>query len=209
MTPENDPSTKDGKVGVVLLAAGASSRMGTPKQLLKVRGTSLIRRAAEHALDSRCGPVVVVLGANAELIAPELHGLAIHMAVNRDWAAGMSSSIRCGLKSLLALDSRIQGVIVFLGDQPKVTGNSLQRLATAHVQSGSGLVAASYSGCIGTPALFSRVYFDELSELEGQGGAKSFLERHARRVLTIDTPEAAWDLDTPEDVANFGHGDET
>ena len=208
MTHETNLSNKDAKVGIVLLAAGASSRMGTPKQLLKLQGVSLVRRAAGHALDSGCEPVVVVLGANAEMIASELNGLAVSIAVNREWAAGMSSSIRCGLQALLALDPHLKAVILFLGDQPNVTRNSLQRLTTAHVQSGSALVAASYSGRIGTPAFFSRVFFDELSQLDGQGGAKSFLERHAAGVLAIDIPEAAWDLDTPEDVANFGNGQE-
>src|SRR5205085_9168466 len=137
----------------------------------------------------------------ADLIAPELNGMAVHIAVNRDWQLGMSSSIRCGLKSLLCANPTLQSVILFLGDQPNVTGTSLQKLTTAHVQSGSGLVAASYDGYLGTPALFSRIYFNELLELEGQGGAKSLLERHANRVLQIELPEAACDLDMPEDVA--------
>jgi molybdenum cofactor cytidylyltransferase len=177
--------------------------MGTPKQLLKIQGVSLIRRAAEQALDSGGRPVVVVLGANVDLIAQELNGLAIDIAVNRDWNTGMSSSIRCGLKKLLALDSQIQSVILFLADQPNVSGTELRRLTTANVQTGRGLVAASYSGHIGTPALFSRFYFDELLQIEGQGGAKSLLQRYAPRVLPIDFPEAACDLDTPEDFADF------
>jgi molybdenum cofactor cytidylyltransferase len=120
----------------------------------------------------------------------------------------MSSSIRCGLKAILAVDSRIQSVIIFLGDQPNVTGTSLRRLTTAHMQNGSELVAASYSGRLGTPALFSRIYFNELLQIEGQGGAKSLLERHASRVLPINFPEAVCDLDTPEDFADFARGEE-
>ena len=208
MTHEIGRSYHDASIGIVLLAAGASSRMGTPKQLLKLHGISLIRRAAEHALDSGSEPIVVVLGANAELIASELNGLAIQIAVNSDWNLGMSSSIRCGLKAVLAIDSSIQSVILFLGDQPNVTGASLRKLSAAHRQSDSGLVAASYSGRIGTPALFSCAYFDELLQLEGQAGAKSLLERHASHLVAIDFPEAACDLDTPEDVADFAKGAE-
>jgi molybdenum cofactor cytidylyltransferase len=195
-----------GTIGIVILAAGASVRMGTPKQLLKLEGISLIRRAAEHALDSGCRPVVVVLGANADLIAPELSGLPIVIAVNHDSRKGMSSSIRCGLKKLLAANSEILGVVLFLADQPNVTGTSLRKLITAHVQCGSELVAASYSGHIGTPALFSRSYFDELLQINGQGGAKHLLECYATRVLPIDFPEAAFDLDTPQDFADFANG---
>jgi len=205
MAHENDGSRRDGKIGIVLLAAGASSRMGTPKQLLKIEGISLIRRAAEHAFDSGCTPIFVVLGASADLIAPELNGLAIEITVNHEWQTGMSSSIRCGLKKLLDANSQIQGVILFLADQPNVTGTSLRRLTTAHTQSGSGLVAASYAGRIGTPALFSRFYFDELLQIEGQGGAKHLLARYATRVLPIDFPEAAFDLDTPQDFADFAN----
>ena len=206
MTDENGGSNRNERIGIVLLAAGASSRMGTPKQLLKLEGVSLIRRAAEQALKSGCRPAVVVLGANAHLITPELDELEINIAANDDWKTGMSSSIRCGLKKLLALDSELQSMILFLADQPHVTGESLRRLRSAHVQSGSGLVAGSYSGCIGTPALFSRFYFKDLLRMEGQSGAKSFLERHSARVLAIDFPEAACDLDTPEEFASFAVG---
>ena len=194
-----------GDFGIVVLAAGASVRMGTPKQLLKIEGVSLIRRSVEHALGSGCGPVVAVLGASADLIAPALSGLEIHIAVNHDWKMGISSSIRCGLRSLLTVNSQVEGVILFLADQPNVTGASLRKLTEARLRRSSELVAASYSGHIGTPALFSRSYFNELLQLEGQGGAKNLLERHAARVLSIDFPEAAFDLDTPQDFSDFAN----
>jgi molybdenum cofactor cytidylyltransferase len=203
MTHGNNGANGGREIGIVVLAAGASRRMGTPKQLLKIEGVSLVRRAAEHALDSGCRPVVVVLGANADLIAPELNGLAINIAVNHAWKTGMSSSICCGLETLLALDAQTEAVILFLADQPNVTGRSLRKLNTAHRHTGSELVAATYSGQIGTPALFSRFYFDELLRIEGQGGAQHLLERHGSRVLSIAVPEAACDLDTPEDLAEF------
>ena len=104
MTQESHLSEDDGNIGIVLLAAGASRRMGSPKQLIALGGVSLIRRSAEHALDSGCRPTVVVLGSNADRIAPELNGLALNITVNRQWATGMASSIRCGLKALLAID---------------------------------------------------------------------------------------------------------
>ena len=198
--------SRTGKIGIIILAAGASSRMGTPKQLLKFEGTSFIRRAAEHALDSLCRPVVLVLGANADLIAPEVNDLPIETAVNGEWITGISSSIRCGLKALLVLAPDTEGAILFLADQPNVTGSSLRKLTEAYTQGGSALVAASYSAQIGTPALFTRSFFDKLAANEGQGGAKSLLERYASRVLAIDFPEAAVDLDTPQDFADFAIG---
>jgi len=200
-------SNREEKIGIIVLAAGASVRMGTPKQLLKINGISLIRHAAQNAIDCNCGPVVVVIGANAGLITLEVNGLAMEIAVNQDWKSGMSSSIRCGLKALLVAHPETESVILFLADQPNVTGTSLRKLTTAHVQCGSALVAASYSGHVGTPALFSRTYFDELLKVEGQGGAKKILELHATRVLSVDFPEAACDLDTPEEVADFTKSD--
>jgi molybdenum cofactor cytidylyltransferase len=200
---ETVASKRDQRIGIIVLAAGASIRMGTPKQLLKIEGISLIRRAAENALGCGCGPVVVVLGANANLIALELNGLAVEIAFNSDWDSGMSSSIRCGLNTLLATRPQMEAVILSVGDQPRVTGTLLAKLTTAHQQCGSQLVAASYSGHVGTPALFSRNYFDELLKVEGQGGAKRILQRHADKVLPVDLPEAAFDLDTPLEFAHF------
>jgi molybdenum cofactor cytidylyltransferase len=199
----SDPSNRNDKTAIIILAAGASVRMGTPKQLLKVNGVSLVRRAAQHALDCACGPVVVVLGANAGLIKPELDGLAVEIAVNEDWRSGMSSSIRCGVTASLTAHPAIERVVLFLADQPNVTEASLRKLTTADMQCGSSAIAASYSGHIGTPALFSRCYFDELCSIEGEGGAKKILKRHANEVLPIDFPEAEFDLDTPAAFASF------
>ncbi len=199
-------SKRAGKIGIVLLAAGASTRMGTPKQLLKIEGVSLLRRAAEHALDSGCGPVVVVLGANADLIMPELEGLALYVTINHNWKLGMSSSITAGLVALLAEAPEIEGVILFLADQPNVTGSSLRKLSAAHVETGSELVAATYSGQIGPPAFFSRFHFEELKSIQGEGGAKYLLQQHASDVVLIDLPEGAIDLDTAQDFAHLTTG---
>ena len=189
------------RLGIIVLAAGASLRMGTPKQLLHIGGASLIRRAAQAAIDSGAHPVVVVLGAYAGLIGPELEGLEVQVAVNAEWSAGMSSSIRCGVRRLSTLAPGIEGVVLMLADQPEVTGGALRRLMQAHKD--SGVVAARYHDVLGTPALFSREHFAELLQLDGRCGARSLIERHGARVLAIDLPEAARDLDTPEDLAAF------
>ena len=191
------------RTGIIVLAAGASVRMGTPKQLLDIGGVSLVQRAAQAAIDSECHPVVVVLGARAELIRPELDGLAVHVVVNFEWSAGLCTSIRCGLKKLLTLTPEIEGVVLLLADQPEVTGEALRKLTEA--QKKSGLVAARYHGVLGTPAFFSREYFDELRQLDGPSGARSLLERHRARVVAVELPEAGRDLDTPADLAAFAN----
>lgn len=193
----------ENRIGIIVLAGGASVRMGTPKQLLKIEGATLIRRAAQNAIDSKCRSVVVVLGANADLISPELEGLEVNLAVNRDWARGLSASIRCGLKTLLAMAPETDGVILMLADQPNVTGELLGKLIQARPPNDSGLVAARYGGAIGTPAFFPSAYFEELLQLKGKGGAQSLLKHYRESVWAIDLPEAAFDLDTPEDILYF------
>lgn len=196
-------SSTGSNLGIVVLAAGGSSRMGTPKQLLAVEGVSLVRRAAQSAIASGCGPVLVVLGANAELVRGELEDLPIHLALNSGWQTGLASSIVCGLKSLLTQDPSIKSVIFMLADQPYVNEASLQKLIGAHRQSNSDLVAAWYLGQYGTPVLFSSVYFHQLLKLRGQGGAKGILQKHEEDAVFVELPEAAFDLDTPEDFATL------
>jgi molybdenum cofactor cytidylyltransferase len=196
-----ESSRADGKPGIVVLAAGGSSRMGTPKQLLPVGGVSLVRRAAQSAIESGCEPIVVVLGASAELVRRELEDLPIHLANNSDWQTGLANSIVCGLKGLLAQAPSVDSVILMLADQPHVNGTSLKKLTVARRYSGSELVAAWYSNQFGTPALFSRVYFEQLLKLRSQQGAKAILEKYEQDLVFVDIPEAAVDLDTPEDVA--------
>jgi molybdenum cofactor cytidylyltransferase len=190
--------------GIIVLAAGASTRMGTPKQLLSIAGIPMIRRVAQNAIDSKFSPVIVVLGPNAELICRELRALKIKVVVNPEWESGLSSSIRCGLKTLLAMAPEIEGVILMLADQPNITGDSLQRFI--QVKNDSCLIAAHYENTLGTPAFFPHAYFGELLQLKGKGGAKSILERHRKKVLAIDLPEAALDIDTPRDFAAFSKG---
>jgi molybdenum cofactor cytidylyltransferase len=181
------------RVGVIILAAGESIRLGEPKQLVKFRGHTLIRYVANIALNSNCLPVVVVLGANAELIETEIPRDA-RVVKNSDWKEGMASSIRCGLN---AIETDVDAVILILCDQPLLTAETLNRFAEL---ASAGLVAAEYNGTIGVPALFGRRFFDELRSLTGKEGAKKILLAHHDEVVRIPCPEAALDIDTDADV---------
>jgi len=190
------------KVGALLLAAGGSSRMGRGKQLLVYQGETLLRRAAETLLASTCSPLVVVLGAEFEEIKKEIEDLQIHIVHNENWQAGMSSSIKTGLVRLLQAGPDTSAVIITLCDQPDVTASHIGQLAKKFRETGSGIVAAAYSGTTGVPALFARRYFDELLNIEGDRGARNLIRSASADLSTVQIPEAAFDIDTAEDLVS-------
>ena len=185
------------KIGVVILAAGSSSRMGDdPKQLLKFQGKTLLRRAAETALQTEFSTVVIV-GAKQEIFKKEVEDLPLKIAVNENWKVGISSSIQKGL-SVLAEDD-FQAAIVMLCDQPLVTSEVLMRLKDAFIESKKPIVACRYENTIGVPALFAREVFAELNDLSGDEGAKKIIVKDLSRTVLIYVPEAAFDVDTLQD----------
>jgi molybdenum cofactor cytidylyltransferase len=189
------------RFGAVILAAGASTRMGQPKQLLPLDGQPLVVRSAEAALASSAWPVVVVLGANAGAIRPSLAKLPVLIAENPAWAEGMAASIRAGITTLQQFSRALEGAVVALCDQPAFSPGVIQRLVAAHQATGAGIVAAHYGGRNAAPALFLREHFAALAALTGEEGARQLLNGGAARVATVDLPELAVDLDTPEDYA--------
>lgn len=189
------------RFGAVLLAAGASSRMGTPKQLLVVDGIPLIVRATEAALASTAWPVVVVLGAHAEKIRPVLARQPVLIAENPAWAEGMAASIRAGISTLQQFSRALDAALIALCDQPAFSTETISRLVQAHHRSGASVVAAHYQGRNGAPALFHREHFAALGALTGEEGARAFLNGDRANVCTVDLPELGLDLDTPEDFA--------
>lgn len=171
--------------------------MGRPKQMLSWRGRSLVRRAAEAALASRCDELLVVLGAHAPAVAAELADLPLRTCLNRGWEEGIASSLRTGVE---ALGAGVEGVLVLLADQPKVEAGLLDRLIEAAETSGRGLAACTHGGEAGAPALFSRRYFEALRGLSGDRGARDLLAAHRDDCALVDTPLAAFDVDTPADL---------
>ena len=187
-------------IGVVLLAAGGSSRLGRPKQLVKFQGKTLIRRAAEILLASDRSPVVVVLGAEIDITSRELDGLDLTICVNRDWSDGISSSIKAGLEAMLSKSPDVAAVVIALCDQPFVAAGDIDRLVSEYRTSGNSIVAAKYSGTLGVPALFAREMFEGLFALTGDEGARKLIRRHADQASAVEMEAAAIDIDTPEDI---------
>ena len=185
-------------IGLMILAAGASTRLGAPKQLLSFNGQTLLRRVALAALESVCQPVVVVLGSRAETCEKHLAPFELDIVVNKDWEKGMGTSIRAGIEKLLKTDERADGAVITLCDQPFVSCEIINRLAETFYQTGAPVVASAYAGTRGTPALFSRTLFPDLMNLKG--GAKELIGRYSSETVSIEFPEGEIDIDTMEDV---------
>lgn len=191
------------RFGAVILAAGPSTRMGSPKQLLTLGGRPLAARTAEIALESPAWPVVVVLGAEQERIRPTLARLPVLVVDNPAWSEGMASSIRAGVNALRQFSRALEGALVAVCDQPALTAASITRLAGALEEPGKTVAAARYGGRCGVPALFLSRHFAALASLSGEEGAKSILSSHPGEVAPVDLPELAADLDAPEDYAKW------
>jgi molybdenum cofactor cytidylyltransferase len=190
------------KTGIILLAAGSSSRLGRAKQLIEFQGKTLIQKAIDEANKSQSDCLVVVLGANAELILTGFDITSTPFIVNSDWQQGMSSSMQAGLRFLMEKEE-IDQVLLMLCDQPFVDASLLDQLITAKETSGKGIAAAAYSNTLGVPALFDERYFEELLQLTGSEGAKKVIFNHQAEVHALDFPLGAVDLDTEEDVSQF------
>ncbi len=177
--------------------------MGTPKQLLAVKGQPMIVRTVEAALASPAWPVIVVLGAQAEKIRPVLARLPVLIAENPAWAEGMAASIRAGMTTLRQFSRSLDGVLVALCDQPEFSAGSIAQLLAAQRSSGRGIVAAHYHGRNGAPALFLREHFAALAALTGEEGARALLNGTPEQVAAVDLPELAFDLDTLGDYERW------
>lgn len=175
---------------ILVLAAGASSRFGSMKQLVAWQGRPLIRFVVEEALAVR-SDVVVVAGAHAEEMKRALDGVACRIVEAMNWNAGPGASLKAGLE---AIPSASPGVLVTLVDLPHVTRATFTRLLEAP----GSLVAASFSDTLGAPALFRPPYLAQLRELDDAMGARALLQRHRAVVTAVPCPEAAMDVDTPE-----------
>jgi molybdenum cofactor cytidylyltransferase len=187
------------EVGIVLLAAGASTRMGRPKQSLVIDGETLLHRSARIA--AACGPTVVVLGANAERLRSAVDGLNVFVVLNPEWARGIATSIRCGLTELEIRFPALEGVVILLCDQPSVDETLIQTLISHRNK--ASIVACAYADTLGVPALFTRSLFTELHFLTGDQGAKRVIAAHRSQVEIVPFAAGAFDLDTAADIQHW------
>ena len=185
--------------GIIILAAGSSSRFGNTKQLLHFNNKTLIQHVINEAIAANAEPVIVVTGANADEISKEIKDEKATIVFNEDWEKGMASGIVAGLKTAITLNNDIEKIIIAVCDQPFVSSALFQQLYQTQEENVQHIVACSYADTIGTPALFTQKYFDNLLSLQGEEGAKKILKIHKDDVATIDFPQGAIDIDTEKD----------
>jgi molybdenum cofactor cytidylyltransferase len=192
-------SNHNGTAGLhaIVLAAGASTRFGSAKQLVRIDGRPILHSVVGNAVDIAGHATTVVLGSGAAELSGLLRHTPASVIVNRDWSEGMGSSIRC---AVARLPGSCDGVLIVLADQVAVTREDLLRLAGAWRRNPDSIVAASYSATVGVPAIFPRWSFAALGELHGDHGARALLHRHPDRLLRVPMSNAAVDIDTPEDL---------
>ena len=191
------------QIGAVILAAGASTRMGQPKQLLEYQGKSLISRITGIAIEVIEEPVVVVIGAYSNLISKELKGMNAQIVKNPEWTSGIATSIRTGLLEIRSLSPQLRALFFLVCDQPFVTAGLLTEMLLAMDQSHKNIVACSYNDTLGTPVLIARQYFKELLLLRFHDGAKKIIQRHPMAVQPVPFPNGNVDIDTLQDYISL------
>jgi molybdenum cofactor cytidylyltransferase len=185
-------------VMILLLAAGSSTRMGQPKQLLAWGDASLI----EHqilTLIKTGNPVSVVLGSNADLIIPVVEKYDVSIFINQNWEKGMGSSISYGTCQIIKNLPGSEGVLITLLDQPLITTSYIEKMLLSFRPGSQQIIASrTASGRTGVPVLFDKIYFKDLAELGNDEGAKKILQRYSENVISLEGGNLLEDIDTPQ-----------
>ncbi len=186
-------------IGVVLLAAGGSRRMGRPKQLLKFEGIPIVRHMAMLALELHSGPVVVVVGAAADRVVDVISDLSVEIVPNDLWEQGMGTSVAAGISALTDYAPPPVAALFMVVDQPHVSLLLLRNLIENYRRYQPAVVASAYNETLGVPAIFDQRLFPELASLDSDRGARDLIEKYRESLQRVPFPAGRFDLDTPED----------
>ncbi|MDQ2656807.1 MAG: nucleotidyltransferase family protein [Bacteroidota bacterium] len=189
--------------GAIILAAGASTRMGQPKQLLDIHGTSLLQKAISAFAGARIDSIAVVLGYSHYHFRETVKSETADVIVNDDWQRGMGSSIKTGLRHLLEQKPDLDNVVIAVCDQPYLDSDLIESLLQTHDETGKPITASFYAGMPGVPALFDKSYFEKISSIADDVGAKKLIVENPSDVVLVPFPGGDVDLDTMEDYLNF------
>jgi molybdenum cofactor cytidylyltransferase len=191
-------------VPAIVLAAGASRRLGQPKQLIKLGGETLIERAIRLANEAGAAPVIVVLGAHFEIVCASITLNEAILSINNQWERGIASSIHSGLRTLDVVAKEASGVLIMSCDQPRLRAAHLHALIEAFIAQNQPAIAASaYAGVHGIPAVFPRSMFAKLLALRGDKGARALLNNPPCPVIALAFEGGEVDIDEPGDLAKL------
>jgi len=190
---------KSKNIATLIMAAGSSSRMGTPKQLLSWKDTTLIENVMSNVLQLEPSKSIIVLGANSEQITPKIEPHPVEIIHNPDWNNGLGNSIAFGV-NYIQNNYKVDGVLIILADQPLIDTSYLKGMIISFEAGKNQIIATQYDNeKLGVPALFDKYYFEELSAIDGDKGAKSILEKYSDQVITTQFETNVFDVDTKED----------
>ena len=184
---------------VVIIAAGESKRLGTPKQLLLVEEDTLLNRLIKTVQRAVNFPIYLVLGANAEKIQAQLPHIEINVVENKDWQEGMGSSIRLGVQAILESAKKFDGVLILVCDQPYLTEAAIQDLVKLQAAKKTAITASFYANIAGTPALFHASIFPDLLALKGEQGARKIIQERDQELAKLQFEKGVLDIDTQDD----------
>jgi molybdenum cofactor cytidylyltransferase len=193
----------ESRTGIIILAAGNSSRLGQPKQLLPYKNTTLLDNIITQASLVHNSVVMVVTGSNHELILSEKQSDQTLLYFNPDWESGMSTSIHTGITKLQEFFPEIEKCIFAVCDQPHVSSIVFENLIKAFYNEKKGIAASAYADTLGTPVLFDKKYFSRLQELKGQEGAKKIINAFLDDTAAVPFEKGNIDIDTPQDYHNL------
>jgi molybdenum cofactor cytidylyltransferase len=189
-------------IAVLVLAAGKSSRMKTPKQLAKIGTNFLLEMVLSKAKTINTTDVYCVLGANDALIRKEISAANVHFIYNANFNEGLSASIVAGISELEKSHQNYDGVLILLGDQPAIEKTYLKAMVSLFFENESKIIASNYGKKLGVPAIFSKRYFSELKKISGDFGAKDILNKNSK-VIALSQQTNFIDIDTTEDLEAF------
>jgi len=195
-------------IAAIILAAGESSRLGQPKQLIQFQSKTLVRRVVDAASEAGCQPILVVLGSETETelvqgISSEFKNTGATIIGNPNWKGGIGTSIRTGVQHLIEIAPGVEATVLLACDQPFVDRAVIEGLITLHHETRKPIVAARYAGTLGVPALFDRSRLQDLLGLDDSAGAKSIILSNRDQVAEFPFPEGEIDIDTAEDRERF------
>jgi molybdenum cofactor cytidylyltransferase len=190
-------------IGVIILAAGGSSRLGQPKQLLRFQDKPLLQHIVDQSQIFTFEAYVLVLGAHAVEIQKSIDPGHFKVIINEDWEEGMAGSIRRGVEASLFIEPELEHILILLSDQPFVTSELIHEMIAAHTKRGKEITGCGYEDTVGVPVLFTRRFFKELCMLEGDRGAKVLIKKYPDKLAVVPFELGSLDVDIPEDYTKL------